>query len=452
MSDTGLSDREEEILKLVATGVSNKEIARHLVISPNTVKVHLRNIFAKIGVVSRTEATLYAIQHGIVPAGLIQSPAANLENDQSRTLGDQVIAGGLLAVSAPIGVSEIERPPVKWARLGLIGLVVLAVLVLSGLGIRSIFFQPQANPPKTASTGALQARWAAAAVLPEARQGLAVSAYEDQIYAIGGETSKGISGRVDSYTPATDSWKTMAPKPHPVTDIQAVLLGEKIYVPGGRQPDGKPANFLEVLDPRHNSWENKASLPVAVSAYALAALDGKLYLFGGWDGTQYLASVYEYDPSQDTWQERAPMSTQRAWAAATALNGKIYVMGGYDGQKALADNLAYYPQREDDGENPWESFAPLPAGRYGMVMDSLVDTVYVMGGKGQASLSNLEFIPQTNLWIAFENPPVQIGEGAGIAPIDNRIYVLGGAVSGKVTPNNQVYQAIYTVVIPLIQK
>ena len=64
--ETNLSQREQEILSLLATGASNKDIATRLNISPNTVKVHLRNIYSKIKVSSRTEATLHAVKSGLV--------------------------------------------------------------------------------------------------------------------------------------------------------------------------------------------------------------------------------------------------------------------------------------------------------------------------------------------------------------------------------------------------
>jgi len=59
-----LSDREMEILKIAAKGVSNKDIAEQLFLSPRTVQVHLGNIFNKLGVASRTEAVLFGLKRG----------------------------------------------------------------------------------------------------------------------------------------------------------------------------------------------------------------------------------------------------------------------------------------------------------------------------------------------------------------------------------------------------
>lgn len=61
----GLSDREVEVLRLVASGRSNKDIASSLVISEHTVRRHLSNIFRKIGVTTRSAATAFAFEHDL---------------------------------------------------------------------------------------------------------------------------------------------------------------------------------------------------------------------------------------------------------------------------------------------------------------------------------------------------------------------------------------------------
>jgi DNA-binding CsgD family transcriptional regulator len=62
----GISERELEVLSLMASGQSNKEIARQLALSPNTVKTHIGNLFEKLGAKRRTEAILRARELGVI--------------------------------------------------------------------------------------------------------------------------------------------------------------------------------------------------------------------------------------------------------------------------------------------------------------------------------------------------------------------------------------------------
>jgi DNA-binding NarL/FixJ family response regulator len=62
----GLTAREVEVLRLVAQGLSNAEIAEQLMMSLLTVKAHMRSLYDKLGISSRSEAARYALEHHLV--------------------------------------------------------------------------------------------------------------------------------------------------------------------------------------------------------------------------------------------------------------------------------------------------------------------------------------------------------------------------------------------------
>lgn len=67
--DHGLTEREITVLRLVASGQTNKEVANSLELSEKTIKNHLGNIFHKLHVYDRTQAAVLAIRRGIIPLG-----------------------------------------------------------------------------------------------------------------------------------------------------------------------------------------------------------------------------------------------------------------------------------------------------------------------------------------------------------------------------------------------
>jgi len=430
--DNGLSEREVEILKLVATGASNKEIALRLVISPNTVKVHLRNIFSKIEVSSRTEATLYAIHSGLIPS----ARAAAVDT-----------AGTSLNEAASL---ETEAQPRSiWWRIPAIaaGLAVLAILAY-------FIFRPVSNPTGITDP-TIASRWHSLRELPESSSGMAAVSYESRIFLIGGQRGGVVSGEISVYESSGDTWGKSAAKPTPVTAAGAVLIGEKIYMPGGQKQDGEPVAVLEIYDPRTDRWESAAPMPKALSRFALAALEGDLYVFGGWDGNNYSKAVYQYDAAQDTWLERESMTIARADCAAAALGTKIILAGGVSAEGLLRDTWAYFPQREIDGEPAWEKRAELPASRAEFNLTTLAGSLYLAGGKTdseQAAAPVLRYDDTTDKWETLESSPLPIGSFPGLAANGNFIHIFGGESGGQPLAAHQTYQAIYTVLIPAISR
>ena len=68
-----LTGREHEVLTLAAKGLSNREIAAQLIVSPRTVQAHMANIFGKLQVGSRTEAVMTALRRGLISLGEVDA-------------------------------------------------------------------------------------------------------------------------------------------------------------------------------------------------------------------------------------------------------------------------------------------------------------------------------------------------------------------------------------------
>lgn len=411
-----LSQREIEVVRLLAAGLSNKEIAVQLFLSVNTVKVHLRNIFAKLDVQSRTEATLVAIQRGWVVVPQAQSDAAP--------------ADAMLYAPAELPKIVTESPLPVWRR---VALVAAAVLCLAGVAVSGLkasngvaaagdVFSDRPLAADPAQVTADESRWIAAASMPTARTRLAVAAHGGRLVAIGGDTQSGATGAVEWLDPMANTWTAGAEKPVPVSNVAAVALGDAIIVPGGMTAAGVPTSTVEAYDASADVWSRAAPLPAPRMAYAAAAFDGVLYVLGGWNGSAYSAAVYAYDAEAGRWSTCASMPTPRGFAAAAVLGDAIYVVGGFDGQVESSACERYLPR-----EDRWERCPSMSVGRGGLALVSVGSNLYAIGGGWTGYLAfNEMLVPGASEWRAVPTPFTGQWRGLGAAVVDSDIIAVGG--------------------------
>lgn len=433
LSEPILSERELEVLKLVAEGATNQQIALDLVISVNTVKVHLRNIFSKLGVESRTEATMYAVREGWITVEGVPAP----EEEQAAA------------------ITPLRLAP--WQRLFFVVSAALIALWVFFPPDRSISnssgsqFTDQTGIGPGSPQDVSASRWVTRAQMPTARARLAVVAHDGLVYAIGGDTEDGVTGVVEVYDPLTDSWTRRASKPRPVRNIAAAVLQDRIYVPGGYDATDQAIANLEVYDPSTDSWSEAAPLPAPLFAYAIAVAEGRLYLFGGSDGMRYVDTVLIYDPQADSWSEGTPMSEPRGFCAAVAAE-RIYVLGGYDGERESALCEAYEPGKEGSGASPWSGLASMRAGRGGLAAVVAENYLYAIGGGWEDELSfNERYDPSKDRWTQFDSP--LLGEwrtlGAAAVIIDPEVFIhVVGGWSDRFLSTNYAYSASFRIFLP----
>ncbi|MFZ1400922.1 MAG: kelch repeat-containing protein, partial [Candidatus Promineifilaceae bacterium] len=382
-----LSDRELEVLQCVVDGAGNKEIATQLTISQNTVKVHLRNIFTKLGVGSRTEATTVALQQGLVTlAGVIMENGDELESAPDPDAEPAEVATAVPSPLSPLLDPLPSTPPEFFSRrVVLISLLLFLLVAVIFLVLQAFGEDLTPTPtPEPFAEAAITDDWLRSRPLPVGRSHMALVGSGLNLYLIGGETETSITNQVSILDTSELIWREGAPKPTAVTDITGAELFGEIYVPGGRMGDGQPTKIVEVYSPANDSWRVTTPLPTAVSG-GLVLSDGSfIYLFGGWDGQNYLADAYRFDPANNSWQILPNMPTARAFAAGGVVKGKLYVVGGYDGERPLT-TCTYFDttppgENASETEGSWHSCADTLLPRAGASAAGLFNKLYLFGG------------------------------------------------------------------------
>jgi DNA-binding CsgD family transcriptional regulator len=491
MNEPLLSERELDIMRQVVTGASNREIAQSLDISHNTVKVHLRNIFEKLGVASRTEATLYVLRQGWVHvdgkvlagggttgANDTIAPLPEFEEEEivdrvedtdealelDNFVDDGVLGenGNALLVTTPVleNAKEaviVHKPPVlvETGTLGapplvqgnripawLLPVLGVAIGVLLTLVVVLFLQTLQPEPPATTPIVVQEpARWEQLTVLPSPRSGVMAAKVGRDVLMVGGTIDEALTDEVWLLENTTNTWQPRAPLPQPVRYGASALAGGQFYVAGGEDESGNSFALVQRYDPQADVWSEMPALPQPVARGALIAFEGTLYYCGGTDGSAIQSTIYRLAPNGDEWEEAGTLPDPRADLAAVAVNDGILLFGGVNADERPVNDVLHY---SPNSAEPFREENPLPAPDSQPRAVTLGSAVYLLGIQG--------FLEQTpnQPWKAAGVPDTPLPTDSALVVSDPYILVIGGQRGDSAVDEIWQYEAIYRSFIPIV--
>lgn len=462
MADPGesLSKRELDVLQAMYNGGSNKEIASELFISPNTVKVHVRNIFTKMGASSRTEAVTLGIEQGLLDGGvaILDKPGTVTEvvSDSAETAiphdiapptAEELFSESITQSETPLPDLAIAEPapvlpapatsPRRWLYMGIGLLLVLAFIAASAFALMQNGGIVQATPEPFVDVELSERGWFESQALDEARSGMALTSVGVTLYQIGGETADGINNEVFSFDTRNRYWQPLMEKPTAVSRAGAAVAVGQIYVAGGQTDEGSTAT-VEVYSPTSDAWRSVASLPRPLAGTLLVANAENLFAFGGDENGTVSAEAFIYDPLEDNWRPLAPMSQARTDAAGAIIDGEVMIVGGSDGSAEL-DSCEIFSISDET----WRDCPTMLEKRSGARAVSLAGKLYVIGGSAAGDVNYGEAYDDSNgTWQVVNMPMLTSSAGwtnPGVAVVETRIYMVGGTIDGELQNGNYYY-------------
>lgn len=442
-----LTERELEIVRLVATGAANKEIAAKLYISPNTVRVHLRNIFTKLGAQSRTEVSMIAVRNGWVDIGAVK-PQPEQETDIPPTASETPpprVERVVLVAPDPLPL-----PPLPlWQRLALVATLVLIGLLSAWLWAPANIAAPSDEATLSeASTRPLElqhsaepSRWYARAAMRSARLRAAAAFADNAIFVAGGEVDGRPSAELLIYDVQQDAWRVGPPKPTAVAGAAAAMLGRQLFVVGGTTEDGTPTSRVEVFDLATQTWRAAQPLPVPLTAHATAAHEDEFFVLGGRSLSGLSKAAFAFNLQTQRWRALPELNIPRSALAAAIVDRRLFALGGFDGRRELAT----CEWLDLNAPAAWQPCAPMITPRAGHGAAVIGRRVFVVGGglSGFVGFSE-RYDVDDDRWSSFEMPITRLGDWRYVSLVASptTLYALGGATRGVPLADTYAYEVL----------
>jgi N-acetylneuraminic acid mutarotase len=245
-------------------------------------------------------------------------------------------------------------------------------------------------------------------------------------------------------------WVKLAAFPDASEEVYGINSGGKLYVLGGLAPGWTPKGLVYEYDPAADTWTQKKNMPLSSHHVALAELNGKIYVFGGFTKptsgpTAWIPinNAWEYDPTSDSWKALAPLPTRRGSPVAAVVNGKIHVIGGATTAEG-AKEAGIHPARPhrvvgthevyDPATNSWGTRSPMPTARNHAAVGVVNGKIYVIGGRlgnafiGRAANTDVVegYDPATDRWTPTLTRMPTPRSALTWGTYKGKIYVAGG--------------------------
>jgi N-acetylneuraminic acid mutarotase len=229
-------------------------------------------------------------------------------------------------------------------------------------------------------------------------------------------------------------------------------IGGILYAVCGLDETDTVTKTVYAYDTALGTWSKKADAPKALQSPVLRAVNGKLYLIGGYDSTAKFADVSEYDPGEDKWTSKTSMPTPRGDMASGVVGNKIYIFGGITTSNVLVSAVEIY----DIVDDSWDTAAtamptPRALGDFGAHFTS-EGKIYIVSGVDDMSNYPLftpttlveEYDPVSDGWVTKSS----VKEGRAnleYEELNGYIYGFSGASEGEAIGNYYKTDEVYDI-------